>query len=120
MEGGHNTLSPSSIIKDVRESSVGDKDTKLKDTGATDGKFQIGRLHSVCNLISQTYCPERTFVFGKRSAQNVTLQYKKSTSSVDLEIIGGSTLSSQTQPDGLLFTKFGSNQTTLLDLAFPV
>lgn len=26
----------------------------------------------------------------------------------------------QSQPGGLLFTKFGSNQTALLDLAFPV
>jgi hypothetical protein len=26
----------------------------------------------------------------------------------------------QTHPGGLVFTKFGGNQTTLLDLAFPV
>ncbi|XP_027364492.1 uncharacterized protein LOC113871597 isoform X3 [Abrus precatorius] len=39
--------------------------------------------------------PERPSVFAKRSAQTATLQHKKPTSSVDAEIIGGSTLSSQ-------------------------
>ncbi|KAK7344436.1 hypothetical protein VNO77_14034 [Canavalia gladiata] len=39
--------------------------------------------------------PERPSVFAKRSAQTVTLQHKKPASSVDAEIIGGSTLSSQ-------------------------
>lgn len=38
---------------------------------------------------------ERTSVFTKRSAQAATLQHKKPTSSVDADIIGGSTLSSQ-------------------------
>ncbi|XP_027364490.1 uncharacterized protein LOC113871597 isoform X1 [Abrus precatorius] len=39
--------------------------------------------------------PERPSVFPKRSAQTATLQHKKPTSSVDAEIIGGSTLTSQ-------------------------
>ncbi|KAK7270209.1 hypothetical protein RIF29_23193 [Crotalaria pallida] len=39
--------------------------------------------------------PERPSVFAKRSTQAATLQHKKPTSSVDAEIIGGSTLSSQ-------------------------
>ncbi|XP_054817276.1 uncharacterized protein LOC129316897 [Prosopis cineraria] len=39
--------------------------------------------------------PERASMFTKRSAQAATLQHKKPTSSVDAEIVGGSTLSSQ-------------------------
>ncbi|KAK7277727.1 hypothetical protein RJT34_22742 [Clitoria ternatea] len=39
--------------------------------------------------------PERPSVFGKRSAQTAALQHKKPASSVDAEIVGGSTLSSQ-------------------------
>ncbi|KAI4349647.1 hypothetical protein L6164_010211 [Bauhinia variegata] len=38
--------------------------------------------------------PERTSVFAKRSSQAATLQSKKPTSSVDADIVGGSTLSS--------------------------
>ncbi|KOM54409.1 hypothetical protein LR48_Vigan10g030100 [Vigna angularis] len=39
--------------------------------------------------------PERPSVFAKRSSQTATLHHKKPASSVDAEIIGGSTLSSQ-------------------------
>ncbi|XP_028771103.1 uncharacterized protein LOC114728373 isoform X2 [Neltuma alba] len=39
--------------------------------------------------------PERASMFTKRSAQAAPLQHKKPTSSVDAEIVGGSTLSSQ-------------------------
>jgi hypothetical protein len=39
--------------------------------------------------------PERPTVLSKRSGQASTLHHKKPTSSVDAEIIGGSTLSSQ-------------------------
>ena len=39
--------------------------------------------------------PERPSVFAKRSTQSAALQHKKPASSVDAEIVGGSTISSQ-------------------------
>ncbi|KAK7392329.1 hypothetical protein VNO78_20763 [Psophocarpus tetragonolobus] len=47
------------------------------------------------DLARESSRPERPSVFTKRSSQTATLQHKKPASSVDAEIIGGSTLSSQ-------------------------
>ncbi|KAK7301918.1 hypothetical protein RJT34_12795 [Clitoria ternatea] len=68
IEGGHNTLSSSLVIKDVRESSVGNKDIELEDTGTADGSSKLEGCIRMYNLISQTCYAERPFVFGKRSA----------------------------------------------------
>lgn len=42
--------------------------------------------------------PERASVFAKRAAHTAALHLKKPASSVEAEITGGSTLSSQAQP----------------------
>ncbi|KAF7818214.1 ATPase family AAA domain-containing protein 1 [Senna tora] len=54
-----------------------------------------GALPKDSDSAKESSRPERTSVFTKQSSQAATLQHKKPTSSVDADIIGGSTLSSQ-------------------------
>ncbi|RDX71267.1 hypothetical protein CR513_49412, partial [Mucuna pruriens] len=54
-----------------------------------------GSLSKDVDSAKESSRPEKLSVFSKRSAQTATLQHKKPASSVDAEIMGGSTLSSQ-------------------------
>ncbi|CAJ1975557.1 unnamed protein product [Sphenostylis stenocarpa] len=47
MEGRHNTLVSSPVIKDVRESSVDDKDTEHEDTGTADESSKLEKEETV-------------------------------------------------------------------------
>ncbi|XP_059625690.1 uncharacterized protein LOC132268846 [Cornus florida] len=57
-----------------------------------------GSVQKECDPIKESSKPERASVFAKRAAQTAALQLKKPASSVEADITGGSTISSQAQP----------------------
>lgn len=50
------------------------------------------------DAVKESLKPERAPVFGKRSSRAAAVQLKKPTSSVEADITGGSSVSSQAQP----------------------
>ncbi|KAA8543111.1 hypothetical protein F0562_021394 [Nyssa sinensis] len=70
-----------------------------------------GSVSKDFDSVKESSRPERTSVFAKRAAQAVALQLKKPTSSVEADITGGSTMSSQAQPKQEASTASSKNYT---------